>query len=403
VFGVILVDALIAKNDNMVFILIFFFSLLVVAFAIPSIIKVSLQKRLFDDPTETRKVHNSIVPNFGGIAIFMGFLLSCSLFIPSHLLPEANLLMAAGLILFMTGLKDDIVGLSPLVKFIAQFASAFIVAVLANLRISNLQGIFGIYELPYVLSIILTSLFMVGVVNAFNLIDGVDGLAGSLGVIFSLIYACIFFKAGEFGWAYLSVSLAGGLVGFLFYNLTPAKIFMGDLGSLLTGYIASILSIKFLMISDKQDVMLGTLEISSAAGLVLAILIIPIFDTIRVFTLRILKNTSPFHADKNHVHHRLLFIGLSHVQTTLILSVINVFFIAMALIIQQIGNTALIGLLIFTIIAFNGAMSLYIEQYKKSLFTNINSPGFVRFKKFKEDIAHKPRYGDTVLDKIAET
>ena len=386
----------------MVFIIIFFCSLLVVAFAIPPIIKVSFEKRLFDDPTESRKVHSRIVPNFGGIAIFSGFLLSSSLFIPTQILPEANLLMAAGLILFMTGLKDDIVGLSPLKKFIAQFASAFIVAVMANLRISDLNGIFGYYELPYVASIILTALFIVGIINAFNLIDGVDGLAASLGVIFSLMYAGLFFKADELGWAYLSISLAGGLVGFLFYNLTPAKIFMGDLGSLLTGFIAAILSIKFMSISNTQEILLGTLKISSAAGLVLAILIIPIFDTIRVFTLRISRHTSPFTADRNHVHHRLLFVGLSHVQTTLVLSVINVLFIALALSVQPIGNTALLGLLIFIIIAVNSAMSLYIERYKKALFTRVNLPGSVSYKNKEQEAGHKRRFGDTVLEKIVE-
>ena len=224
-----------------------------------------------------------------------------------------------------------LLGLSPLKKFVAQFTSAFIIAVMADLRIADLNGIFGFHELPYMISIILTALFMVGVVNAFNLIDGVDGLASSLGIIFSCMYAFLFYQAGELGWAYLSLSLAGSLTGFLFFNLTPAKIFMGDLGSLLTGYIAAILSIKFLGFSSTQNIMVGTLEISSGAGLVLAILIIPIFDTLRVFTLRMLRNTSPFTADRNHVHHRLLFVGLSHVQTTLSLAVLNLLFIALAL------------------------------------------------------------------------
>jgi len=386
----------------MLFIIIFFCSLLIVAFAIPSIIKVSFEKRLFDDPTESRKVHSRIVPNFGGIAIFSGFLLSSALFIPTQILPEANFLMAAGFILFMTGLKDDIVGLSPFKKFIAQFASAYIVAVMADLRIADLNGILGYHELPYMVSIILTALFIVGVVNAFNLIDGVDGLAASLGVIFSLMYTCLFFKADEFGWAYLSISLAGGLVGFLFYNLSPAKIFMGDLGSLLTGFIAAILSLKFITISNTQDIFIGPLKISSAAGLVLAILIIPIFDTIRVFTLRILRNTSPFKADRNHVHHRLLFVGLSHVQTTLVLSVLNVLFIALALCVQPIGNTALLGLLIFVIIAVNSAMSLYIERYKKALFTKVNLPGSAHYKNKEQDAGHQKKFGDTVLEKIVE-
>jgi len=275
----------------MLFIIIFFCSLLIVAFAIPSIIKVSFEKRLFDDPTESRKVHSRIVPNFGGIAIFSGFLLSSSLFIPTQILPEANFLMAAGFILFMTGLKDDIVGLSPFKKFIAQFASAYIVAVMADLRIADLNGIFGYHELPYVVSIILTTFFIVGVVNAFNLIDGVDGLAASLGVIFSLMYACLFFKADEFGWAYLSISLAGGLVGFLFYNLSPAKIFMGDTGSLLIGLLNSIFAIKFMTVASSPE---STLPLLSAPAIAFAILIVPLFDTLRVFSLRIFNRRSPF-------------------------------------------------------------------------------------------------------------
>ncbi|WP_432712749.1 MraY family glycosyltransferase [Pedobacter sp.] len=387
----------------MVFTLIFFFSLLVVAFAIPPIIKISIEKGLFDEPTESRKVHSRIVPNFGGIAIFFGFLLSCSLFIPSRFLPEAHLLMAAGLILFMVGLKDDIVGLSPFKKFLAQFASAFIVSIWANIRISDLNGILGYEEIPYWASILLTSLFMVGVVNAFNLIDGVDGLAATLGVIFSLMYACLFFKAGEIGWAYLSISLAGGLIGFLFFNLTPARIFMGDLGSLLIGFIAAITSVKFLAVSNEHEIMIGPLQITSSAGLVLAILIIPIFDTMRVFTLRVISNTSPFTADRNHVHHRLLFLGLTHVQTTLVLALVNIMFIALALSLQQLGNTATIGLLMFTILTINGAMSIYIERYKKVLINNVNFSGRTSFEKHK--IHNQPphtRFGDTILENIVK-
>lgn len=352
----------------MLFVLIFLTSLLVVALAIPPIITVAFQKRLFDDPAESRKVHKRIVPNFGGIAIFSGFLFTCSLFIPSNLLPEGNILMASGLILFLIGLKDDIVGLSPFIKFIAQFSSAAILALVADIRITNLHGILGIQELPYVASIAFTMFFVVGIVNAFNLIDGIDGLAGTLGIMLSLVYAFLFFGSTEFGWSYLSISLTGAMLGFLFYNVSPAKIFMGDSGSLLLGFIAAVLSIKFLAISDRQNTSFGQLDVTSAFGLVLAILIIPVFDTLRVFTLRILRNTSPFTADSNHLHHRLLFLGLSHMQATLVLVVSNVVFIIIALSLQQLGNSQLLGLLMLSILIVNGALSLYIERYKKSLF-----------------------------------
>jgi UDP-GlcNAc:undecaprenyl-phosphate GlcNAc-1-phosphate transferase len=354
----------------MLFVLIFLTSLLVVAFAIPPIITVAFQKRLFDDPVETRKVHKRIVPNFGGIAIFSGFLFTCSLFIPSNLLPEGNILMAAGLILFLTGLKDDIVGLSPFIKFIAQFSSATILAVVANIRITNLQGIIGIYEIPYLVSIVLTVFFIVGIVNAFNLIDGIDGLAGTLAIMVSLVYGYLFFKSGELGWAYLSVSLTGAMIGFLFYNVTPAKIFMGDSGSLLLGFIAAVLSIKFLDVNSKSGASFAPFEIRSSIGLVVSILIIPIFDTLRVFTLRILRNTSPFTADSNHLHHRLLFLGLSHIQAALVLVVCNVIFIILALSLQQIGNNQLLGFLMLAVLTVNGGLSLYIERYKRALLGN---------------------------------
>jgi UDP-GlcNAc:undecaprenyl-phosphate/decaprenyl-phosphate GlcNAc-1-phosphate transferase len=386
----------------MLFILIFLTSLLVVAFAIPPVITVSFQKRLFDNPSESRKIHKRIIPNFGGIAIFTGFLFTCSLFIPTNFLPEANVLMAAGLILFMTGLKDDIVGLSPLIKFVAQFTSAFIVAMVANLRIADLHGIIGVNEMPYYASITLTVFFIVGIVNAFNLIDGIDGLAGSLGVIFSLLYAYMFYRAGEMGWSYLSLSLTGALIGFLFFNVTPAKIFMGDSGSLVLGFVAAVLSIKFMGVSAKSDIMVGTTHITSVAGLVVSILIIPIFDTLRVFTLRILRNTSPFTADSNHLHHRLLFLGLSHVQATLVLAVVNVMFIVMALSLQNLDNTQLVSLLMLTILGINGGLSLYIEQYKKSLFATKTKTVSAKI-----DIADtlsqpKKSFGEEILEKISE-
>ncbi len=383
----------------MIFTLTFLVSLLLVVFTVPSIIGVSFRKHLFDDPSESRKVHKRLVPNFGGIAIFTGFLFSCSLLIPSHMIPEANVLMAAGLILFMTGLKDDIVGLSPTIKFLAQLGSALITVVVANFRIENLHGMFGIQELPYVGSVVLTIFFVVGIVNAFNLIDGIDGLAGTLGVIFSLIFAFLFYKAGETGWSYLSLSLTGALIGFLFFNITPAKIFMGDSGSLLLGFVAVLLSLKFLQVSSATLVMFGPFEITSGAGLVIGILIIPIFDTLRVLILRVLKNTSPFTADSNHLHHRLLFLGMSHVQATLVLSVVNMLFIAMAFSLQQLGNMQLIGLIMLSILVLNGALSLYIEHYKRSL---LSSSLHAHSRAAQENTPADPaNFGEEVLKKIS--
>jgi len=379
----------------MLFTLIYLTSLLVVAFAIPPIITVSLRKRLFDDPNESRKIHKRIIPNFGGVAIFTGFLFSCSIFIPSQILPEGNVLMAGGLVLFMIGLKDDIIGLGPGIKFVAQFMSAFIVSVVANIRISDLHGIFGIYDIPYYASIALTVFFIVGIVNAFNLIDGIDGLAGSIGVIFSVVFGVLFYKSGDLGWAYLATSLAGALLGFLFFNVTPARIFMGDSGSLLLGFIAAVLSIKFINVSLSENVMAGPFQITSGIGLVSAILIIPVFDTLRVFTLRILRGTSPFTADSNHIHHRLLSLGLSHVQAALVLASVNVVFIIAGLSLQNMGDAELVSFTMLLMLTLNGVLSLFINRSKKtaSLAGSIKRTKPARSEK---------SFAERVLEKISE-
>jgi UDP-GlcNAc:undecaprenyl-phosphate/decaprenyl-phosphate GlcNAc-1-phosphate transferase len=379
----------IEKKLYMLLSLIFLTSLLMAAFSIPSIINLAFKKRLFDNPSEIRKVHKRIVPNFGGIAIFTSFLFSCSLFIKSDLVPESSVLMAGGLILFMTGLKDDIIGLGPAVKLVAQIISGTIIAVVANIRIDDLHGFLGVGKLDYYPSIILTTIFIVSIVNAFNLIDGIDGLAASLGVTLSLIYTYLFWSAGEIGWSYLSIALTGSLIGFMFFNVTPAKIFMGDCGSLLLGFIAVVLSIKFMDFSAHHDVVFGSVKIESSMALTLSILIIPIFDTIRVFTLRVLKNTSPFKADNNHLHHRLLFLGLSHMQSTLVLVVTNVLFILMALTLQNLDNTQLISVLVLTVLMLNGGLSLYIESFRRSLLAKANAPEKPVVKSFGEEVLEK--------------
>ncbi|WP_214228860.1 MraY family glycosyltransferase [Pedobacter sp. B4-66] len=304
--------------------------------------------------------------------------------------------MGAGLVLFMIGLKDDIIGLGPGIKFVAQFVSACIVSMIANIRIVDLHGIFGIYDMPYYPSVILTVFFIVGIVNAFNLIDGIDGLAGSIGLILCVVFGVLFYKSGDLGWAYLATSLAGALLGFLFFNITPARIFMGDSGSLLLGFVSAVLSIKFMSVSLTENVIAGPFRITSGLGLVSAILIIPVFDTLRVFTLRIMRGTSPFTADSNHIHHRLLFLGLSHVQAALVLASVNVVFIVVALSLQNIGDAQLVSLVLLLMLSLNGILSLFINRFKRkeAMFsTNIVASSSLKPEK---------SFADKVLDKISE-
>jgi UDP-N-acetylmuramyl pentapeptide phosphotransferase/UDP-N-acetylglucosamine-1-phosphate transferase len=287
------------------------------------------------------------------------------LFIHSPMIPALNQILTSGSILFILGLKDDIVGLSPYKKFVAQFVAALIVAIIGDIRILDLGGVLGFHELSYPFSISLTVFAIVGIVNAFNLIDGIDGLAGSLGLLVLSVYAYLFFISGDMGWTYLCLAMAGALVGFLIYNITPAKIFMGDSGALLIGFFAAVTSIHFINISVVSPIKVGPIIISSAVSLSLALLIIPLFDTLRVFALRLLGNKSPFEADRNHLHHRLIDVGMSHLQGTIVLACVTACFLITAFLFQDIGSNQLIATLGILILSLNTGFTLYCNSYEK--------------------------------------
>ncbi|MXV17373.1 MraY family glycosyltransferase [Hufsiella ginkgonis] len=341
---------------------IFFSAFVVAAIVVPVAIETAYKRRLFDVPTESRKVHKRIIPNLGGIAIFAGFMFTQQLFIRASMIPCINQILMCGTLLFMLGLKDDIVGLTPFKKFIAQFAAASIVAIIGDIRIIDLNGIMGLYQLSYPFSISLSVFAIVGIVNSFNLIDGVDGLAGCLGVVMTFMFAFLFYKAGETGWCYLALASAGSIIGFLLYNMPAARIFMGDSGSLLIGFLVVTMSIHFVNIAGKGTPVLGSIRVVSPHALVLALLIIPLFDTLRVFTIRILANTSPFKADRNHLHHRLLAVGMSHLQVTITLCLITVGFVALTLYLQKVGDNQLIATIMMIVFSLNTGFTLYLAS-----------------------------------------
>ncbi len=312
-------------------------SAVIVLFSIPRIIKVSTLKHLFDDPSEDRKVHSCKTPNLGGIGIFTSLILTFCLFIPFQTTPYINYLIASSIILFTIGLKDDLVGLGPLVKFSAQILAAFLITYFADIRFTSLYGMFGIQEVSKPLSILISILVMLLIVNSFNLIDGIDTLASSIGVLVSGVFAFFFYQMHANSLTYISLSLAGSLLGFLWYNRSPAKIFMGDTGSLLIGFLVSVLSIKFVELNHFNIITNPAPLFPSAPSLVCGMLIIPLFDTFRVFTLRLIKGKSPFVADRNHIHHRLLDFNLTHIQSSLILVGVNIMFIALCFYLQEIG------------------------------------------------------------------
>lgn len=285
--------------------------------AIPVIIKISRLKNLMADPGE-RSSHITKTPTLGGVAIFSSTLISYFLWENPDEGQLIHLSFSAIIILFFLGVKDDILVLSPKKKMFVQIVASTLVVTMADLRIENLFGIFGINEVPYILSLPLTVFVFIALINAINLIDGIDGLAGGIGIIAGGMFGLWFYLNGHFALASLAASLAGSLVGFLRFNYSKtSKIFMGDTGSLIVGFLLTLFAVKFIQLNIQYRY--DPKSSFSAPILAIVVLIVPIFDTLRVFIIRLKNKKSPFVGDRNHLHHILIDSGLNHFQASVIL------------------------------------------------------------------------------------
>jgi UDP-GlcNAc:undecaprenyl-phosphate/decaprenyl-phosphate GlcNAc-1-phosphate transferase len=323
----------------------FLTSFVIVLLSTPALIKVAFLKNLVDEPGDERKIHKRRIPSIGGILIFAGTLFSYYLWYPFSSITEVEdyrellritndfkYIGAAMLILFFVGIKDDIIGTAPVKKLAGHLIVAFILVLMAEIQITSMHGIFGIYELPYWASVFLSLFAYTVIVNAFNLIDGVDGLAAGIGFIACTAFGIWFMLAGGVELAVLAFALGGSLLGFLFFNSSPARIFMGDSGSLTIGVIISVLSIK-LIGYDHSKIPSEMIKISKPV-FVLAALAYPMIDTLRIFIYRAVTGVSPFAADRNHIHHRLLDIGLTHRKTVFLIYMFNLLILFLAVNIQ---------------------------------------------------------------------
>lgn len=346
-------------------------SFIVTFLAVPIIIRIAKQKKLYDLPDE-RKVHTQPIPSLGGVGIFAGFFLASLLSISIYSNPEFQYYFAAAFVIYFLGLKDDIIVLTATKKFIGQVLATSILIHLGGLRIDSMHQLFWIDKLPAAFSLALTYLTVIVVINSFNLIDGVDGLAGSLGLLTTVVFGVYFFAIGQQAYALLAFAMAGSLLAFLIFNNNPAKIFMGDSGSLMVGLVNAILVIKFISLSDSKNV---PFPIESSVAVGFAILIVPLLDTLRVFGSRIFRGRSPFTPDRNHVHHLLLNRGFSHTSVTLSCVGINVLFIAFSYFGRSLGSTYL--MMIMLIVAFIGIGLLYKRkpQIKVIVSKHMNGNG----------------------------
>lgn len=335
---------------------------------IPAIIHFSNRFSLVDKPNE-RSVHTVAVPRLGGIGIFFSTVAGITLSRTGlEALGNWPILFSSACLLFLTGIWDDLKSISARLRFVIQICCATALAA-TGLRLTSLYGIFGIYEISVVWQYVITVLIITGTTNAFNLIDGIDGLAGGLAFISICVLLVIAFMLQQYPLVIVLASLLGALSGFLKNNFNPAKIFMGDGGSLVLGYMMA--SIGILLI-EKAHLHAALLSPSKVAILVTAILVIPVFDTIRVFTQRIWKGKSPFSADKTHIHHLFLVAGLNHRKTTYILYAFAMLLVLLASVLPYatgMSITIIVMVLVFhittEILRINQGMEKWIALLKK--------------------------------------
>ncbi|HSI90405.1 MAG TPA: MraY family glycosyltransferase [Adhaeribacter sp.] len=340
-------------------ILAFSWAFLVAIFAVPSIIYVAHLKNILDQPN-LRTVHEALTPRLGGVAVFAGFMSAITIF--GDMDNGVQQILAGCIILFFIGLKDDLVTISAFKKFVVQLLATGIVMFMADIRITSFQGVFGLDVLPIGMSYAFTFLVIIGVTNAINLIDGLDGLAGTIVTIIAATLAWYFFQYGgsRFGnFAMVALCLIGGMLGFLRYNFHKATIFMGDTGSLVCGFIVSVLTIQFIEMR----------AVESAPVVALGILFVPLFDTLRVSIIRVSKGMSPFAPDKNHIHHRILAMGFTQITTVLVLGFINGIVILFVLSFANWGNLYLL----LALLAFSLVLSLFLGVYRTRSAQSISS------------------------------
>lgn len=292
--------------------------------SIPSIIKVANLKNLYDEPDE-RTMHSSKVPTLGGLAIFAGITVASLVFIDVKVMPELKYIIAAVIILFFVGIKDDILIIAPLTKLGGQIFAAIIIAFLSDLRITNFHGFFNIFEISIWISIPLSVFIFLVIINGINLIDGIDGLSSGVGIIITLCLGVWFYLTLNFDYSVLSFIIAGALLAFLRFNLfsKKQKIFMGDTGSLILGLLISVLIIKFNELNINHDFAYSKW---GAPSISIAILILPLFDTVRIIFIRFFQKKPIFKPDKQHIHHLFIKVGLNPSQALALLLAINLLF-----------------------------------------------------------------------------
>jgi UDP-GlcNAc:undecaprenyl-phosphate GlcNAc-1-phosphate transferase len=324
----------------------FMSALLISYIAIPKLIHFAKKLNLLDTAGD-RSSHKVSTPFFGGIAIFTGFI--CSLLFWTDNFENIQFILVSILIVFIVGLIDDLRAITAFKKLIGQILATLVLIFLGDLQIDSMHGVLGVHDLPIWASVSFTIFVVIVITNAFNLIDGIDGLAGGIGLISSLSFGAIALIMEQNNIALIAFTLSGALVGFLKFNVFPARIFMGDTGSLVVGMILSVLAInciKYGLVNDNYS------QPNIGPLLAISILAVPLFDSLRVFIARALNGNGTLTASRDHVHHALIDLGAGHTYTSLILYVVSVIVILFTYVLLIFNINVNVSIAILTLFSF---------------------------------------------------
>jgi len=329
-------------------------SMVIEMMILPRVIYIAKKKRLFDIP-DKRKIHVSPIPRLGGVT-FTPIILLVGLFsvfirfkfqiwseeMLLYRVPELILLVCGLLMIYLLGAKDDLVGVGFKKKFLIQFIASFCI-VGSGVYINNFYGLFGIYEIPESVGIILSIGLIMFTTNAINLIDGADGLASGISAVALIIYGIMFSAYGMWTYTCIAFIVIGILVPFFYYNFfhPTRKIFMGDTGSLTLGYLLSFMILRLANHPPAVEVVPSGLLL-----LILSALFIPLFDALKVMVVRIAMGRGPFSPDRNHIHHKLIDLGFSKKRAVFAIVITSMFLAIMTWLLLSSGINCNIVLLI---------------------------------------------------------
>lgn len=332
---------------------------------IPPLISFIFRFKLMDIP-DTRKEHIVPVPTMGGVAIIAGMFSALLLWFPFRYETMQVVFFFSVIVLCLLGIMDDIRDMPAKYKFMIQFAVAFLIAV-SGTRINSFEGLFGIHELSLPAQYFVTVIAIVGITNAFNLVDGIDGLAGGLAFM-SLVTLGIFLTlSGDGLTAVIAFALSGAVLAFLYYNFNPARIFMGDTGSLVLGFVTAVLCIRLMQVNGSAE----NPVIPHAPVFILGMVLIPVFDTLRVFAMRSFRGKSPFMADRTHIHHLLTNAGFNHGFAAKLIYALHAIILMEVFILRNM-RMELILLIMF---AFMAAVSLLLKYLRIFIPSKVKATG----------------------------